>query len=126
MLPATMKELSQEQRKRPSAISCSKIQKHCRKIKGHGCTDGQKQQAYISKEDSTSPTFMTEAVFLTAVMDAWENHNVAVMDVSGVFMQANVDKVVHVCGFMQRWWTNCLKLTMNCICNILSKKKACM
>ena len=38
----------------------------------------------------------TEAVLLTAVVDAWENHNVAVMDIPGAFMQADMDELVHV------------------------------
>ena len=37
-----------------------------------------------------------EAVFLTAIIDAWENHKVAVLDVPGVFMQVDMDELVHV------------------------------
>ena len=65
-------------------------------IKGRGCADGRKQQAYITKEDSTSPTISTEAVFLTAVVDAWESRKVTVLDVPGAFMQVDMDELVHV------------------------------
>ena len=65
-------------------------------IKGRGCVDGRKQRAYITKEDSTSPTISTEAVFLMAVVDAWESWKVAVLDVPGDFMQVDMDKLVHV------------------------------
>ena len=65
-------------------------------VKGRGCADGRKQRAYISKEESTSPTISTEAVFLTAVVDAWENRKVAVLDVPGAFMQVDMDELVHV------------------------------
>jgi len=41
-------------------------------VKGRGCADGIKQREYISKEDATSPTVAIEAVFLTAVVDAFE------------------------------------------------------
>ena len=44
--------------------------KWCGKIKGDGCADGRKQRAYITKEDSTAPMVSTEAVFLTAVINA--------------------------------------------------------
>ena len=37
-----------------------------------------------------------EAVFLTAVIDAWENRKVAVLDVPGAFMQVDMDELVHV------------------------------
>ena len=37
-----------------------------------------------------------EAVFLTAVINAWENRKVAVLDVPGAFMQVDMDELVHV------------------------------
>ena len=67
--------------------------KRCGKIKCRGCADGDEQQAYILKEETTSPTISTKAVFLTVVVDASENLNVVVMDVPGTLMQANVDEV---------------------------------
>ena len=70
--------------------------KRCGKIKGRGCADGRKQRAYITKEQSTSPTISTEAVFLTALVDAWENRKVAVLNVPGAFMQVDMDELVHV------------------------------
>ena len=38
----------------------------------------------------------TEAVFLTAIINALENREVAVLDVPGAFMQADIDKLVHM------------------------------
>ena len=35
-------------------------------------------------------------MFLTAVVDAWENRKVAVLDVLGAFMQVDMDELVHV------------------------------
>ena len=43
-----------------------------------------------------APTVSTEAVFLTAVINALENRDVAVPDVLGAFMQADIDELVHV------------------------------
>ena len=70
--------------------------KRCGKVKGRGCADGRKQRAYISKEESTAPTVCTEAVFLTAVIDALEGREVVVLDVPGAFMQADIDELVHI------------------------------
>ena len=42
------------------------------------------------------PTVSTEAVFLTAVIDALENREVAFLDVPGAFIQADIDELVHV------------------------------
>jgi hypothetical protein len=70
--------------------------KRCGKVKGRGCADGRKQRAYIQREDATSPTVATEAVFLTAVLDALEGREVAIIDVPGAFMQVDMDELVHI------------------------------
>ena len=70
--------------------------KRCGTIKGRDCADGRKQRAYITKEESTSPTISTKAVFLMAMIDAWENRKVAVLDMPGAFMQVDMDELVHV------------------------------
>ena len=96
MKPVHKKSLTQEQRKEALAYLMFLKHKRCGKIKGRGCADGRKQRAYITKEDSTAPTVSTEAVFLTAVIDAMEGRSVAVLDVPGAFMQAKIDELVHV------------------------------
>ena len=67
-----------------------------RKIKSQGRADRRKQRAYTAKEDAASPTVATEAIFLTSVIDLMENREVAVLDVPGEFMQADMDELVHV------------------------------
>ena len=72
------------------------------KIKARGCADGRPQRAYIPQEDARAPTVSTEAVFMTAVIDAMENRTVAVVDIPGAFMQADMDPGVymHIDGAM--------------------------
>ena len=96
MKPVYKKSLTHEQRKEALAYLMFLKRKRCGKIKGRGCADGRKQRAYITKEDSTAPTVSTEAVFLTAVVDAMEGRSVAILDVLGAFMQAEIDELVHV------------------------------
>ena len=96
MIPVNKKSLTPEQRREALAYLMFLKRKRCGKINGRGCTDGRKQRAYITREDSTAPTVSTEAVFLTAVIDALENRDVAVLDVPGAFMQADIDELVHV------------------------------
>ena len=96
MAPVHKKCLTHEQRKEALAYLMFLKRKCCGKVKGHGCTDGRKQRAYIAKEESTAPTVSTEAVFLTAVIDALEGQEVAVLDVPGAFMQADIDELVHM------------------------------
>ena len=88
--------LTPEQRKEALAYLMFLKRKRCGKIKGRGCEDGQKQRAYITKEESTAPTVSTKVVFLTAVIDAMEGRSVVVLDVPGAFMQAEIDELVHV------------------------------
>ena len=96
MKPVYKRSLTPEQRKEALAYLMFLKRKCSGKIKGHGCPDGRKQRAYITKEESTAPTVSTEAVFLTAVIDAMEGRNVVVLDVPGAFMQAEIDELVHV------------------------------
>ena len=96
MQPVNRKDLSPSQKKEALGYLMFLKKKRCGAIKGRGCADGRKQRAYITKEESTSPTVSTEAVFLTAVVDAWENRKVAVLDVPGAFMQVEMDELVHV------------------------------
>ena len=96
MAPVHKKCLTHEQRKEALAYLMFLKRKRCGKVKGHGCADGRKQRAYIAKEELTAPTVSTEAVFLTAVIDALEGREVVVLDVPRAFMQADIDELVHV------------------------------
>lgn len=89
-------ELTPEQKREALAYLMFLKRKRGGKIKGRGCADGRKQRAYTAKEDAASPTVATEAVFLTAVIDAMEGREVAVFDVPGAFMQADMDELVHM------------------------------
>lgn len=89
-------ELTSQQKKEALAYLMFLKRKRGGMIKGRGCADGRKQRAYTAKEDAASPTVATEAVFLTAVIDAMEGREVAVFDVPGAFMQADMDELVHV------------------------------
>ena len=73
MMPVHKRCLTLEQHKEALVYLMFLKRKHCRKIKGHGCADGRKQRVYITKEESTAPMVSTEAVFLTAVIDAMED-----------------------------------------------------
>jgi hypothetical protein len=52
---------------------------------------GNKQRDCISKEDASSPTVATESVLLSCIIDAEEEQNVAVVDISNVFVQRRVE-----------------------------------
>ena len=48
----------------------------------------------IDREDTASPTVMTESVLITAAIDAEEGRDVAVIDLPGAFLHADMDDLV--------------------------------
>jgi hypothetical protein len=54
----------------------------------HRCTNGCKQWAYLSADKTSSPTVAMEAVFLSVVIDTYEGREVVIVDILGMFMQA--------------------------------------
>eukprot|EP00957_Ditylum_brightwellii_P115640 8820673-Ditylum_brightwellii.AAC.1 len=71
-------------------------EKRSGEVKGRGCADGRKQRVYKTKEEAHAPTVSTEAMFLTAIIDAMEGRDVAIVDIPGAFTQAKIDELVHV------------------------------
>ena len=68
-------------------------------IKGHGCADGRPQRLYTDKSDSSSPTAFLAGVMTTCVIDAYEQRDVATVDIPGAFLQTKMpkdEKKVHV------------------------------
>ena len=65
-------------------------------IKGRGVEDGKKQREKIKPKDATSPTVSTEAVMLTATINALEGQEVVVVDIPGAYLSADMDNEEHV------------------------------
>jgi hypothetical protein len=94
--PVTRKDLTREQRKRALNYLMYLKEKRCGRIKARGCADGRKQRDYKTKEETSSPTVSTEAVFLTAVINAQERRQVMTIDIPGAFMHVDIDELIHV------------------------------
>ncbi len=67
-------------------------EKRDQSVKARMCAGGRKQRGDWTKQETTSPTVSTEAVFITAVIDAHEERDVACFDIQGVFLHADLDK----------------------------------
>ena len=65
-----------------------------RYINDRACENGSKQRTYIKKEDATYPTACTEAVFLIALIEAYEKRAVAIFDIPGAFLHTEIDEEV--------------------------------
>jgi hypothetical protein len=61
------------------------------RTKARTVAGGNKQRAYINKEDASSPTVATESVLLTCIIDAEEGRDVAVIDIPNAFVQTRVE-----------------------------------
>jgi hypothetical protein len=61
------------------------------KIKGRTVAGGNKNRDYISKEYDSSPTFATESVLLSCIIDAEEHRDVSVVDIPNAFVQTCVE-----------------------------------
>mmetsp|Transcript_26671 Transcript_26671/g.56142 ORF Transcript_26671/g.56142 Transcript_26671/m.56142 type:complete len:625 (+) Transcript_26671:3224-5098(+) len=94
--PKTLPELTPLQRRRALESLLFLEEKRSGKVKGRMCANGRKQRDTMSKEDATSPTVITDSVLITAVIEASENRDVAVIDLPGAYLSADMDEVVHM------------------------------
>ena len=61
-------------------------------IKGRSVAGGNKQREYTDKKEASSPTSHTEAVFITAAIEAAEGRDVAIADLPNAFAQTDLIK----------------------------------
>jgi hypothetical protein len=94
--PIPASTLSEDKKKASLAYLMFPKEKRTGFIKGRGCADGRKQRFHTAKETVSSPTVAIESVFITSVIDAMENRNIATVDVPGAFMQVDMDEIVHM------------------------------
>ena len=69
--------------------------KRCGTVKAQTVAGGNKQRAYINKEDASSPTVSTKSVLLSCIIDAHKGWDVATIDIPNAFIQTRVDDPKH-------------------------------
>ena len=85
--PRHRRSLIREERVRVLSLLIFLKEKQDGRIKGRTCVNGAPQREYIRKEDAASPTVMTDLVFITSVIDAYDRRHVATYDLPGAFLQ---------------------------------------
>jgi len=65
-------------------------------IKARGCADGRSQHEYTTKAETSSPTVSLEAMMMSCAIDAREGRHVAVTDIPGAFLHADMEDDVHM------------------------------
>jgi hypothetical protein len=83
---------SKEQNRKHYNTLCFK-QKRCLHIKGQGCADGHKQWLSKTKEETWLSVWKH---YFSCVLDALQGHDVGTCDIPHVFMQADIDKELHM------------------------------
>ena len=64
-------------------------EKRSRDIKYHTCADGWKQCTIYNKEDTSAPKVTTESILLTAIIEGYEEQNMAIGNIPGAFLILN-------------------------------------
>jgi hypothetical protein len=91
----TASRQKKERKKALRAITLIKAKKNG-DIKGRTVADGRGQRAYVDEDDAASPTVSTEALLISCAIDATEQRKVITADISGAFLQADIDEFVTV------------------------------
>ena len=90
--PVLKESLNKEERSKALASLMFLKEKRDMTVKARMCADGRKQRGDWTKQESTSPTVATESVFITAVVAAHEERDVACYDIPGAFLHADSDE----------------------------------
>ena len=64
------------------------------RLKGRSVADGCPQRMYYTKDETSSPTATPESVLLTALIDAVDERHVVVANVTGAYLNADMDDFV--------------------------------
>ena len=89
-VPIHANTLSEEERKQVLKSILFLVEKRDGTIKSRHVADGSRQWNWISSEDTSSPTVLTELVLLLAVINAKEHQDVAVTDIPNAFIQTEM------------------------------------
>ena len=71
-------------------------EKRDRTIKARGCADGRSQHEYTTRAETSSPTVLLEARMMLCAIDTREGRHVAVTDIPGEFLHADIEEDVHM------------------------------
>ena len=95
--PVNVSSVSAEERKQAlEAVNLIKM-KRCGKVKFRSCANGSEQWKYLKEDENTSsPTLQLEALFISLMIDVFEDQDVAIFDIPGAYLHAEMpkDKVV--------------------------------
>jgi hypothetical protein len=89
--PINPKDLNEEERMQVLESHLFLKEKRDTTVKGRMVAGGNKQRGTIGKQDASSPTAALESVLLTAVINAKEGRDVAVIGIPNAFVQTRLE-----------------------------------
>ena len=92
--PIQAVDLTKTQQKKALRVINLTEEKRNGRLKGRSVADGRPQRMLYTKEETSSPTTTPESVFLTTLIDAVEDRHVVVADVTGAYLNADMDDFV--------------------------------
>ncbi len=95
-IPVPAANLTQEQKNKALSTVTFIKQKRDNQVKGRVCADGRKQREEFAKGEAASPTVTNESVFLTGVIDAKENRDVATVNITRAYLHTVNNHDVHM------------------------------
>ena len=90
--PVDIATLSQQEKQRALESLIFLVEKRDGRVKARTCANGSPQRVYTPKEDTASPTVMTESILLTALIEAKENRDVMTVDIPNAFIQTDIEE----------------------------------
>ena len=88
--PLKAEDMTEEQKKDALEMLMFIKEKSDSSIKARGCADELKQRKKYNNADATSPTVSTEAVLISAVINAYKERDVAVVDTPGAYLSEDI------------------------------------
>ena len=93
--PCDPSTLTRDDRRKALTSLMFLTQKSSGEIKARACANGSVQRDHIAKEEATSPTVTSDAIFIQGTIFAHEGRHVATCDIPGAFLHAdNPDYVI--------------------------------
>ena len=90
--PIHVSDLTPLERKRAMESLIFLTEKRDGTIKTIFCANGSTQREYMNREESASPTVMTESILITSVIDAKQKRDVMTCDIPNAFCQTDMVK----------------------------------
>ena len=90
--PVDVNDLTDQERARAMESLLFLVEKRDGKVKARFVANGSSQREYMGREQSASPTVMTESIMITSVIDAKQKRDVMTCDIPNAFVQTEMDK----------------------------------